>query len=280
MPKHYQRYLERLNIVKSYIETHLDEDLSLEKLAQIAFMSPYHFHRIYRVTHGETIINSIRRLRMQRAAELLNETDISIIKIAQKCGYTNPQSFTRLFKAMYGISPTYFRTNIVPKKTPVFSKKPYPIEIKTIDHFKTVFVAHSGTRLELTHAYERLFDWLNINKHELKNFQKIRVVLDNPYTTPNHMVRTRACVASNERLSIKAPLETMNILGGNYAVVQHAGHYEKLEGLYKWFFASWLPETKFMLGNAPIFEKYLNNCHITPADNLLTEVYFPLQIRH
>ena len=54
-------YEERLNRVTAYIYEHLDDELDLIKLADIAFLSPYHFHRIYRAARGETIATTVRR---------------------------------------------------------------------------------------------------------------------------------------------------------------------------------------------------------------------------
>jgi AraC family transcriptional regulator len=63
-------YGRRVTRVTTYISDHLDEDLSLERLAEIACFSPYHFHRIYRGIAGETACDTIRRLRLDRAADL------------------------------------------------------------------------------------------------------------------------------------------------------------------------------------------------------------------
>ncbi|MES9981658.1 MAG: AraC family transcriptional regulator, partial [Candidatus Thiodiazotropha sp. 6PLUC5] len=68
-------YRQRVIRVIEYIHNHLDEDLTVTVLADVAFMSPYHFHRIYRKLARETLNATIRRLRLQRAAvELITST--------------------------------------------------------------------------------------------------------------------------------------------------------------------------------------------------------------
>jgi AraC family transcriptional regulator len=61
-------YAERLNCVIAYIHGNLDEALSFEKMAEIAYLSPYYFHRIYRAARGETVAATVRRLRLYRSA--------------------------------------------------------------------------------------------------------------------------------------------------------------------------------------------------------------------
>lgn len=63
-----ENYRQRVIRVIEYIHDHLDDDLNINLLADVAFMSPYHFHRIYREMARETLNATIRRLRLQRAA--------------------------------------------------------------------------------------------------------------------------------------------------------------------------------------------------------------------
>ena len=60
-------YHERLNRVRLYIDQHRSEKLTLETLAAVACLSPFHFHRIYSAMTGETVADTIRRCRLQRA---------------------------------------------------------------------------------------------------------------------------------------------------------------------------------------------------------------------
>ncbi len=68
-----QSYEARINRVTAYIYEHLDEPLDLERLADVAAMSPWHWHRVYSAMRGETVAATVRRLRLMRAAnELAN----------------------------------------------------------------------------------------------------------------------------------------------------------------------------------------------------------------
>ena len=104
-------YIERVNAVIDHIESHLDEDLTLERLADVAHFSPYHFHRVFSTMVGEPLHSFIGRLRVERAATLLiSDPDRPVTSIATACGYGTPSSFGRAFKETYGMSATEWRS--------------------------------------------------------------------------------------------------------------------------------------------------------------------------
>ena len=87
----YINYDERLARVTTYIYAHLDDELDLNRLAEVAYLSPYHFHRIYRAARGETIATTVRKLRLHRAASQLAQSSLPIEEISQGAGYKNVQ---------------------------------------------------------------------------------------------------------------------------------------------------------------------------------------------
>src|SRR3989338_9758518 len=130
-------YQERILKVLIYIQNHLDEELSLEKLASIAHFSEFHFHRIFTANTGESIKSYVRRLRLERATSDLIFTDLPIIQIAERAGYDTQQSFHRAFKETFQATPKEFRekklqaiSNYVKEK--ISQTEAIPIEIKTI----------------------------------------------------------------------------------------------------------------------------------------------------
>ena len=104
-------YLFRLNRTLDYVRDHCAEDLTLAKLAKVACFSKFHFHRIFRTALGETINQYVRRVRLEKAARMLTHNkDQSIIDIALDCGFSSSQNFAKAFKAHFGVTPTYVRT--------------------------------------------------------------------------------------------------------------------------------------------------------------------------
>lgn len=80
-----------------FIHDHLDEDIDLNRLADVACLSPYHWHRIYHAINGETIAVTVRPLRLHRAAGLLANTPMPVETIAQMSGYGGVAAFSRAF---------------------------------------------------------------------------------------------------------------------------------------------------------------------------------------
>lgn len=92
-----------------YIETRLDEELTLRGVAQAMHYSEYHFHRTFHAMVGDTVTSYIRKRRLSKAAELLAYSDTKVLDIALQCGFSSHEAFTRAFRKMFGILPTACR---------------------------------------------------------------------------------------------------------------------------------------------------------------------------
>lgn len=90
----------------------LDAAIDLGVLASRAAASSFHFHRIFRGMVGETPLSLSRRLKLERAAWVLTNTDQSVLDVAFSAGYETHESFTRAFRAAYSTSPSGFRVTV------------------------------------------------------------------------------------------------------------------------------------------------------------------------
>jgi len=107
---HRREYERRVYRVIDYVQAHLDEELTLEKLAAVAAFSPFHFHRIFAAIAGKTLSDFIRRVRLERAASgLAMMRDTSVLEIALRCGFSSAATFARAFKNHFGMSATEWR---------------------------------------------------------------------------------------------------------------------------------------------------------------------------
>lgn len=106
----HQEYINRINTVLIYIDENLETDLSLDTVSNIAFYSPFHFHRLFKAITSEPLNTYIIRKRIERSAMMLiHNNEYSIAEIAIKLGFKNDSTFSRTFKKIYGQSPTQFR---------------------------------------------------------------------------------------------------------------------------------------------------------------------------
>ena len=92
----------KIKRVINFISTHFnDSELSLEKLAGMASMSPTSFSKYFKKQTGQNYIEVLTGLRLSEACKLLGNTDLNISQIAHNCGYNNLSNFNKLFKVKY-----------------------------------------------------------------------------------------------------------------------------------------------------------------------------------
>ncbi len=104
-------WIDQLNKAINYMEEHLEDVIDLEKVAEIACCSAFHFQRMFCYIANIPLSEYIRRRKMTRAALDFQSRDTRVIDIAMKYGYDSPTAFTRAFKSVHGISPSEVRTN-------------------------------------------------------------------------------------------------------------------------------------------------------------------------
>lgn len=273
-------YENRLRRVSDYIHDHLDEDLDMDRLAEIACMSSYHWHRIYRAIHGETLAATVKRLRLHRAAGDIVRSDLAVSDIARRSGYPNIQSFNRIFKSVYGMPPARYRkegshTEFQPSPNGK-TKAMFNVTIRKIAPIALVGVRHTGSYMQISKAFEMLFGTLYARGLAEPQMRMIGVYFDDPDLVPAEQLRSIACVACDSTIAIEPPLEALLLDGGEYAVLRHKGPYADMHKAYQWLYAEWLPTSGRQLRDGLMFEDYLNNPRDVAPTALLTEIHMPL----
>jgi AraC family transcriptional regulator len=279
-------YQGRLQKVSEYLHAHLHEELDLNRLADVACMSPYHWHRIYQSYFGESVVATVKRLRLQRAASLLIQSELAIAEVAQQAGFANLQSFTRMFAEVYGLTPGRYRSqgcHIHFKNVALTSESEnmhFPIEIRTLAAIPFVSIPHAGSYLTINLA----FDQLKVVAFERQLFREdtqwMGIYFDDPSCVPEAQLRSCACIsvapAQVHELAVE-PLEAGQVAAGRYAVLHFKGPYSDMQAAYQWLFGVWLPASEYEADERPVFEKYLNNPRDTAPNDLLTEIYLPIR---
>lgn len=103
--------LKNMNDAMKYIEENLTSEVNFKMVARLARCSEYHFKRMFSFLAGITLSEYIRRRRLSLAAFELITSNIKIIDVAIKYGYNSPDSFTRAFQHLHGITPSEARKN-------------------------------------------------------------------------------------------------------------------------------------------------------------------------
>lgn len=275
-------YNDRLNRVLDYVYAHLEDDLSFDRLAEVACLSPYHWSRIYSAMRGETIAATIRRLRLQRAADRLANSDLEIGAVAARSGYSSTDTFGRAFKDAFGMSPAAYRekgSHAAFKAADAASDASgFPVVVESLPERRCAGIDHTGSYMEIDHAMGRLFTEL-VARHALPaQPAMIGVFFDDPDLGPEEELRSRACLPVANSVTIDAPLVETVLRGGPYAKLSYTGPYADMRGAYRWFLGVWLPASGYEPDDAPIFEAYLNDPREVPQNELRTDINLPLKV--
>lgn len=285
-------YQERILRVLVHIQSHLDEPLSLDQLAGVACFSPFHFHRVFRGMTGESLMEHVRRLRLERAASRLRTASTPVTQLAFDAGYESHEAFTRSFHAAFGVSPSDYRENhrkpdqldaasgVHYDDLGAFKTPDYPgglnVTIRTIEPMKVVFIRHIGDYDQVGPTWGRLMAW--VGQHGLFGpaTKMIGICWDDPSVTPMDKVRYDAAVPVNRPVQPEGEVGVQEIAGGEYATVVHKGAYQTLGSTYDRIFGAWLPASGRELRDDPAFEVYLNSPQTARPEDLETLIHVPL----
>ncbi|RAL21366.1 AraC family transcriptional regulator [Thermoflavimicrobium daqui] len=103
--------LKNWNEAINYIEENLTNEIDYKEVARLAVCSEYHFKRMFSFLAGITLSEYIRRRRLTLAAFDLRDSNVKVIDVAMKYGYNSPDSFTRAFQNLHGLTPSEVRNN-------------------------------------------------------------------------------------------------------------------------------------------------------------------------
>lgn len=276
-----ESYAKRLTRVSAYIHDHLDEELTIAVLADIACLSPYHWHRIYHGYFGETVAATVKRLRLQRAAASLAHTDKPVSEIASRAGYDSQASFTRAFSTAFGLPPAKYREvgshSVFKSPAPQDVQAMYDVAVTQVPATTLIAVDHRGSYMSIGKSFDLLFATLASRNLIRPGLRMIGVYFDDPTSVPEAELRSQAGVAVAEPLSVEAPLLMTQVHGGDYAILKYKGPYGDMRAAYDWLFGQWLPASGREAADAPVFEEYLNSPRDTSPTELRTDICLPLK---
>jgi AraC family transcriptional regulator len=291
-PTTHSFYTDAVQRVIEHIVSHLGEALALETLAEQACLSPFHFHRVFRGMAGETPLELVGRLRLERAAWRLLHSDAPVTAIAFEAGYETHEAFTRAFRASYADSPSGFRRRapmrielaapngvhfsddghlrqFIPRDS---GGRTMQVEIRKYPALRVGTVRHVGPYIQINEAFAKLGELAAPARlFERPGAQMVALFYDDPDTTPADQLRSDAAV-------VVAPkgLTEQRIAAGDYASTTHVGPYEQLGDTWARFMGEWLPASGRRIGDGVSYEVYHNTPMDTPKEQLRTEIRIPL----
>ncbi|MFT4169698.1 MAG: AraC family transcriptional regulator [Dysgonomonas sp.] len=304
-----QEYTARINRVMDYIGKNINQVIDLSVMADIASFSPYHFHRIFTFITGETPNNFVSRIRLERAASLLQDsTKDTISEIAFRCGFINVSSFSRAFKSFFGVSAKEFRRldkAIYIKNGIRYSKNCKPIskigkniqqvneqicsvelneliimdtkiEIKQMPELNLIYCRHMGAFNKIGQAYEKLFKWAVPRGLVTSSTKTVTVYHDDPAVTGVEKVRQDASIIVEKDVKVEGEIGKSTVSAGKYAI----GHFEIKETEFElaWnTMCSWLTESGYQPGEGSTYELYHNDYNEHPEHKFIVDICIPVK---
>ena len=278
------QYQRHLDAVTDYIYAHLDDDLSLETLAHVSGFSRFHWHRIYRAVRGETAAQTVRRLRLERAAAMLRETSWPVERIARKAGFTGSEVFSRSFLRSYGTTPSRFRTGQRPASTDsaltssgsgstssVRDVPGWPVRVEARCGYRLAASEHRGAYMDIGRAFSRVKDRMGAGS------PMVAIYEDDPDAVPRADLRSAAGTVVDPGTKIPHDLVERTVPAGRYAIMRYIGPYSSMHAAYLWLYGQWLPASGWEPRDHPVIEEYLTDPATTPPAQAVTDILLPLR---
>lgn len=269
-------YAHRLDPVLRWLASHPDANPDLHQLADLACLSPYHFHRVYRAMMGETVNATVQRIRMHRAAVALAGTQAPLRDVAQRAGYESDAAFNRAFGAVFGISPGRYRAA---RSLPLDPQElaMYPIAIEHFPGATLAVLPHQGSYQEIGPVFTRVFMLAASQGIATPETTGFGVYFDDPEQVPERDLRSMAGMSVAPDAVLTGDLQRFEIPEGRCAILTYTGPYNEMGKAYNWMFSEWLPESGSVPADFPMFEQYLNDPRTTPPAELQTRICMPLK---
>lgn len=274
----------RINEVLFHIHKYLSNKLLIEDLAKVSSYSPFHFQRIFKDITKRSVIDYIKEIRLQWAANLLIfNPNRTITNIAFTCGFSSSSTFSSEFKRYYNTTPNSWRSgeykNHKPKnyeQTQVeidFSK----IEIKQIPSVKIAYMRHQGYDKTIKEMWNKflftLEDEYGVTNHRMMAFHH-----NNPNITKLEDFRYKACIDLEDvNIQAKGDIGICALDAGLFATMRFEGICEDILTLYKKLYHEWLPNSQYEALNSSAHIYYYKNNYLNDEDKFDIEFRIPIR---
>lgn len=261
-------YRARIARVVAAVVADPDRDWALAELAALAHFSPFHFHRIYRALLGETVLETIRRLRLARAAAHIEADRKRVTAIGQDAGYDSPQAFSRAFRQFTGSSPRAFRRRMDDIGAGLVGAG-LPLALVERPALRLVTLAHRGPYGMIPHTHRHLGRLLA--GHPVGAWYGISH--GDPALTgePDYFV---GAVVDDGFLP--AGCAVQELAGGRYACHTLVGPYTLIGPALNSLYAVWLPASGHEPDERPLLEFYHDPADPADPASFRTDLLVPI----
>lgn len=301
-------YVARINRVIDFVQDNLGQELGVERLAAVAQLSPFHFHRIFRAMVGEPLGQFVRRLRLERAARRLCEApDRSITEIALDTGFASPASFAKAFRERFGVSASEWRERrkngqsmskdgnaetVVDRYFDAGAWAPKwrvempnanistHVEIRELPEQTIAYVRHTGPYQGNAELFGRLFgqlaQWAGPRGLLGPDAQFLSLYHDDPAITDDSKLRVVCGCVVPPDTEVSGEIGKTSVPGGTYAVGRFELNADEYGAAWDSMYGRWLPASGYQPDDRPALELYLNNPETHPEKKHVVEIAIPI----
>jgi AraC family transcriptional regulator len=262
-------YAERVNLAIDHVVEHLGGPLRLADVARAARLSPFHFHRVFQASVGETLAEFVKRLRLERALVLMAHAPrSSLTTIALSCGFAAPSDFSRCFKQRYGAAPSAFDLKgwreahgseleaTVAKAAGRRNPDRFRVTIRKLPARTVAYIRvlnpYKGDAV--AQAIQRLVAWAERNA--LAEGQWLGYQWDNPEITSLEDCQYHVAVEA-ERFVPRGEIGRYRFPPMVVAQVEIRGGIELELRALQWLYGTWLPRSGYVPDDQPGFEAWI-----------------------
>jgi len=274
------------------VQHNLDREISLGSLARQYGYSPFHFHRFFSKTVGETPKQHIDRLRLERAAYKLAITGESVLQIALSVGFKNHETLSRKFKRAFGYPPKEYRRLCKSAQAERLVRNREfrgagcllsDVCFVTLPAMTLLAIRRHGPYSECPVPFQKVDNlWSPLTEWAVRNSVPyhplpIAISYDDPTVTPGGLQRLDACIPAGSLATPGGRIRRLDFAGGRFGATKHVGPFSTIDQAYRHLADGIRRSERYDFDVGPPVQIY-RAIHTggDPADNL-TEVYFPVR---
>lgn len=288
-----ETHLARMQRVMEYIDGHLEDELTLDVLCNVANFSKFHFHRQFTATFAVSVHDYVQLARMKRASYKLAFRDVqSVTEIAMAAGYDAPDAFARAFRRRFGQSPSSFRKSPnwrpwlaafepldkarskIMQKT--FSKD--DVTIRVVPSTRVAILEHRGDPATLGATIQRFIAWRKAAGLHPSVSSTFTVWHSERYPASPADYSADLCVGTDRPIEPNGEnIKEGEIPAGRCAVLRVVGNTDELEQPALFLYREWLPMSGEEPRDFPIYCQRLSFFPEVPENEAVVELFLPLK---
>lgn len=284
--------IEKMNDAINYIEDNLLDDIDFKEVARLAFCSEYHFQRMFSFLAGVSLSEYIRRRRLTLAAFELCNSDIRIIDIALKYGYNSPDSFSRAFQNIHGITPSECRN--VGQSLNAYSRMAFQLSIKGGDVMKyrieqkeafkivgvkkRVPIVFEGVNPEIVAMWKSLNNETINQLKQLSNIEPIGIIQASTDFSEGRMEEKGELdhyIGVATTYDCPIGLTQLEVPASTWAIFESIGPFpETLQNIWGRIYSEWFPSSHYEVAPGPEILWNENNDFTSPT--FRSQIWIPI----